>query len=115
FPMTLCILHVFGMEAYRTRCPGCWTTPKPAHSGSAGRESANAGQLLAAEHIEDALDADSGLEQDLGGALGGDVADAAGAGAVWALAQDSQGAFGVGLGHEGGKTALAGHVQRVQS
>src|ERR1039458_4112796 len=78
-------------------------------------DSANARELLAAGHVEDALGADGAFEQHAGGALVGHSPNPACACATRVGAHDLQRALRFPLRHEGGEPALAGDLQRIEA
>src|ERR1019366_9578097 len=77
--------------------------------------SADTRQLLAAGHVEDALSANGALDQHLGGALVGNLANPARASGARMGTQDLQGSASLSFGQEGGESALAGDLERVKA
>ena len=76
--------------------------------------SANARELLAAGHVEDALGTDGALEHHPGGALVGNPSNPTCARATRVGAHNLQRALGFPLRHKRGKPALAGDLQGIE-
>ena len=77
--------------------------------------SANARELLAAGHVEDALGTDGALEQHAGGALVGNFPNPARTCATGMGAHNLQRALRLPLGYEGGEPPLASHLQGIEA
>src|ERR1035441_5723512 len=77
--------------------------------------SADTRQLLAAGHVEDALGADGALDQHLGGALVGNLANPARASGARVGTQDLQGSASLLFGQEGGESAFASDLERIKA
>src|ERR1035441_1032502 len=77
--------------------------------------SADTRQLLAAGHVEDALSANGALDQHLGGALVGNLANPARASGARLGTQDLQGSASLLFGQEGDESAFASDLERIKA